>query len=566
MRVRCRAVADYRSNALGNVELECTPRGLCVALCKVSSYRHGYAPGPPADAAEVCVPWQSVYATRLGEYGLLLSVDAKLLPLNRFSLQEFAEVDRSAPPPAEGRAVRVALGGMAAALLGVVLMLAAAGALPHPRVLRTLCGAALLAALISYLVRRARAQPKKQPHDVLRELSAELAEHLSNHLPLPVEAAPLTKPGRSLPDLAALLPRSAIGVAITLAAASLAALVTSSAARPNAPGAAAIFSAKPSPAPAPVSGAAREPGAEEDEVGSAQGEPEPALDAPAIGSACRCERDESLLFREPIPRLSTLVLRSHQQTHDGHPHADLDLAVVNNGDQPLERLNVSVVFFEARAVGRGTRQTGERPLYREALAPGRFARWHVEGLGSTFDVIAPDLGTLSADGSDAATAAAFAALTDAEQRALRLHGARMLTFLKDERARPAALALQHTARPSEGSFLDRLLETPPAVSACDVAVGREGPQRYHLSACLYNGSDQARSGLGVRLLAFDAPFDEQRPGSRSPEVLAERSARVDTDLAARAGRRVELSAPLALTDGAVPRAFEVLVDREEHQR
>jgi len=563
MRVRCRAVADYRSNALGSVELECTPRGLCIALDKVSSYRHGYAPGPPADAAEVCVPWQSVYATRLGEYGLLLSVEAKRLPLNRFSLQEFAEVDRSAPPPAEGRAVRVALGGMAAALIGVILMLAASGALPHPRVLRTLGGAAVLAALLTYLVRRARAQPKKQPHDVLRELSAELAEHLSNHVPLPVEPAPVTDRARTLPDLGAMLPRSAIGVAITLAAAGLAALVTSSAARPSAPGAAAIFSAKPSPTG--IESAA--PGAGEDETASEDGsDPETALDAPAIGSACRCERDESLLFREPVPRLSTLVLRSHQQTHDGHPHADLDVALVNNGDQPLERLNVSIVFFESRAVGRGTRQTGERPLYREALAPGRVARWHVEGLGSTFDVIAPDLGTLSADGSDAADADSFAALTLAEQRVLRLHGARMLAFAKDPRARPAALELRRTARPSEGSFLDRLLEAPPAVSACEIAVGRESPQHYHLSACLYNGSDEARSGVGLRLLAFDAPFDEQRPGSRSPEVLAERSARVDTALAPRAGRRVELSAPLALTDGAVPRAFEVLVDREEHQR
>src|SRR6188508_446763 len=92
MHVRCRATADYRSNAVGAVELECTPAGLSVTLAGVSSYREGYAPGPLVESAPVCVPWAGVYATLLGTDELLLSVDAARLPLNRFRLSEFAEV------------------------------------------------------------------------------------------------------------------------------------------------------------------------------------------------------------------------------------------------------------------------------------------------------------------------------------------------------------------------------------------------------------------------------------------------------------------------------------------
>ena len=53
MRVRCRATADYRSNAVGTVELECTAAGLSVTLAGVSSYRDGYAPGPPVESPAV---------------------------------------------------------------------------------------------------------------------------------------------------------------------------------------------------------------------------------------------------------------------------------------------------------------------------------------------------------------------------------------------------------------------------------------------------------------------------------------------------------------------------------
>jgi hypothetical protein len=77
MRVRCTATADYRGNAVGELELECKSDGLCIGLRGVSSYREGYAPGPPVHADDFCVPWPGVYATRLGERQLQLSIDAR---------------------------------------------------------------------------------------------------------------------------------------------------------------------------------------------------------------------------------------------------------------------------------------------------------------------------------------------------------------------------------------------------------------------------------------------------------------------------------------------------------
>ena len=111
MRVRCTATADYRSNAVGELELECSADGLRIALLGVSSYREGYAPGPPVEASAVCVPWPAVYATRLGERQLQLSVDARNLPLNRFLLVDFVE----RPPDTDGSAARLpfVLGGAA---------------------------------------------------------------------------------------------------------------------------------------------------------------------------------------------------------------------------------------------------------------------------------------------------------------------------------------------------------------------------------------------------------------------------------------------------------------------
>src|ERR1043166_2322168 len=93
MRVRCRAVPDPRSNALGRLELESTPEGLWVAYAGVRRYLEGYAPGPAPIPGEHRVPWRAVRATRAGAEHLRLELDEPLSPFAQFHLTEFARAE-----------------------------------------------------------------------------------------------------------------------------------------------------------------------------------------------------------------------------------------------------------------------------------------------------------------------------------------------------------------------------------------------------------------------------------------------------------------------------------------
>ncbi|HTV18169.1 MAG TPA: hypothetical protein VMG12_05850 [Polyangiaceae bacterium] len=584
MRVRCTATADYRGNAVGELELECQADGLCIALRGVSSYREGYAPGPPVHAGDVCVPWPAVYATRLGLEQLQLSVDARNLPLNRFLLGEFVE----RPPDADGvvgqRRLPHAIGAAGLVVLGVALALARA--LPHARAIGTLgwAGLAVVVAL-GVIAWRARGEPRPPSHVVLDELCHELARYVPHH----ISAAEPTPAPRSFEPVALsrLLPRSAVAIAITLAAATLAALVGSSAARPSAlrletgthgtgsasptlvqnPLTAGVFTgSEPGPLPASTDppAAATAPAATVP-AGTSAGNAI-AADAPVVGATCECRRHESLLWQAPPPRLSPVIVSERRRLHDGHEHTELELALINDGASEARRLEVSVVFFEP---GNGDRagqwQTGERALYFEGpLAPGQATRWHVEGRGTSFDVIAPDRGSLAADGSDAAPAEAFARLASSGARALRLHATSLLAFLGDERVGSAAAALRGSASPAEGAYLDRVLEAPSEVIACGLSSTRTA-SLWQIEACVYNRSDQPATGLDVRSVAFDAPLDRLRPGARAPLSLAEQQASLSTALPAHGGRRVRLELPLALPAVEAPRAFELRVARAEAQ-
>jgi hypothetical protein len=573
MRVRCRAIADYRSNAVGLLELECTPEGLRIALCGVSSYREGYAPGLPVHASDTLVPWPSVYATRVGDESLLLSVDAQRLPLNRFLLGDFSEP----PPPAPMGLSRwpraLAASSLGAGLIAIGVGLSRAGALPHPRALGTLgMAAALVALVLGALVIVSRAAPRRSAAELLRELSHELALHLTNHIAVEISLPPPRT--FAAHELASFLPRSVVGIAVTLAATTLAAIVGSSAARPG-PAAGSLASSHP----------ALLPTADDAELARASGTARPPLPTPrsaapltstraseagsgaaGLDSPCECERDESLPWREPLPRLSPLVLAQSRREHDGHHHTQLEVALVNDGAEDVAALHLSVVFFEEGSGARaGQWQTGERPLYFAGpLAPGHLAKWHVEGRGTSFDIIAPDHDTLAANGSNAAPAEAFAALAREGPRAVRLHATRLLAFLGDARAEGAARSLRSTASPAESDYLDRIAAPPRDVAACRVDVSPESSGEWRLEACLFNRSAQPRAGLGVRWLAFDAALDLRQPGARMPGILAEHTVHIDALLAPRSGRMFSLSAPLPLEPGVVPRAFEVVVDREEN--
>jgi hypothetical protein len=571
MRVRCRAIADYRSNAVGSLELEGQPGGLAIALRGVSSYREGYAPGPPVYASAVIVPWPDVYATRIGEDGLLLSVNARRLPQNRLLLEEFAD-----PPPEDpsglspGRRLLI-VAAMVAALLALGVPLGLQRALPQPQALGTFGMAALLATLVMAVVFvRSRRAPQRSSSEVLSDFSLELARYLPNHIAV---EAPMPAPRRFEPiALSSYLPRSAVGIAITLAAATLAALVGSSAARPAASSGSAAAQLPPGVLPSGSAPPARSVVENTQPLEPAQVEPSGAGEPPGegglqrLGEPCGCERDETLLWRDPLPRLAPVIIEREVRLHDGHRHTELELALVNDGAEPAERISLSVAFFEERVGAQaGAWQTGERPLSFEGpLGPGSMMKWHVEGRGTSFDIVG-DFGALAPDGSDAAPAEVFDALAREGARAVRLHAARLLAFLGDPRAADAALALRPSASSGELAQLDRIAAAPRDVVTCRIRVTRERSNRWRLDACLFNRAPEPRERFALRLLALDDTLDTREPGGgRAPRILAEHTTRFDVTLAPNSGRGLALWAPLPLEPGVLPRAFEVMVDREEN--
>jgi hypothetical protein len=108
-------------------------------------------------------------------------------------------------------------------------------------------------------------------------------------------------------------------------------------------------------------------------------------------------------------------------------------------------------------------------------------------------------GTLDDAGVDPAPAVAFAELTRSRWRAVRAHGALMLSYLHDARGREAALALDgRTAE--DRAHLARIARAGLPVVACDPKV--EGGR---LAICVFNAGATARGELELRGLPTMAP-------------------------------------------------------------
>lgn len=567
MRVRCRAAADFRSNVIGSLELEATPSGLSISYLAVSQHREGYAPGPLTRGTQVLVPWQSVYPTRTGDEHLLLSVDARCTPLNRFLLEDFSRGDP--PSRAEGlrrgrmlRAFTVGALGMSLLMAWLLLpeLLPNAGAF-------TALGIAGSAALLILLAGLSAAQwvapTAPSPRLVLDDLCQALSRHMPGHVPVEIPREPERTFG--VADLQALLPRSVVGIAITLTATSLAALVTSAATTPWRPG------SPPEPSLQAAELAQRTP--ETSTLGLvATPATQPAMEttAPtspagadlAPGAACRCLRHDSPLWQKPLPRLSPLIISRQDRPHGAHNHIDLELAAVNNGDRSLEKLNVAVSFYEMS--GKRKRETVERPLYFEGpLGPGRAIKWQVDGRGTGFDVLAPDLGALDEDGSDSAPEEAFAKLTLAHHRPVRMHAAMLLAYLGDPRGRTSAADLRAAEREDESSYLDGVLDATRPLAVCKTAFSPLGERRYRVQGCVHNRAQDESVRLALRVRWLASSPDPRSPRAEPRIVLGEHVRRIAGSIPRGEGRELELIAELEGEVRSEVRALEVVADRSE---
>ncbi|HEY5958035.1 MAG TPA: hypothetical protein VIV60_15840, partial [Polyangiaceae bacterium] len=280
---------------------------------------------------------------------------------------------------------------------------------------------------------------------------------------------------------------------------------------------------------------------------------------------CTCNRADSPLWREPLPRLTPLVLASRRVPHKNHEDIELELAVVNNSDRPLGNISVLVEFFEADEsnVTRLTSVESRTVFFEGPLAAGKAIKWHVEERGTIFKIHPPTSNGLIMDeaigplGEGAASAGAYIELLHANNRPVRLHAAMMLAYLGDKRARAGVVELGEALRDSESGYLRRLLEATNDVIPCQIELGPIGNPRS-IRVCVFNGGSQPLAKGTVTLNLLDSGISPKDPVAPPPQILAERPLRLSTVIAPKTGILVEGNIdwndlPLK------PAAYEVLV-------
>jgi hypothetical protein len=571
-------MASEASNAVGTVELECAPAGLSLIYLGVAAFSSGYAPVNQTQSQSLLVPWPQLTEASVEGEQVRLLFDAQLSPLNRLCLVNFSTGSSAHHHELYRRRLLVRLATVGAALSGALITSAAAFRLAPGASALSALGIALLTATFLCLLGFFADQ-------LLRRggLEGSLAREafvadISGFLPT-LARSPVSPPSalaRLPPFLAfqGLLPRSMAAIVLSLSALTLGFvlmvrwLLTSDPAHElgaHAPRANPQVEAPESEAARPT----KAPALDEERpkappmIASASAAP------PALGSeptvACRCRRSDSLLWQYPIPQLSVLTLSRHvrrgreEDERKDKNYVDAAIGVVNNSVDPLRDVALVVEFFERDPPPSTKRyQSATRPLFFEGpLLPGQAIKWDVTARGSEFEVhhgLSADVGV---EGENAAPTNLLADLLHARHRSVRMHGAMLLSFFGDPRAKEAILDLREALREDEAPYLDRLLQAVSDVHVCALKVSELGDSRT-VGACVFNAGKEPKATLGVRVRALDGGALSESPSGAPPTVLAEATIAVPQALAPNTGTLIKSNFDLA---GAKPVAFEAFADR-----
>jgi hypothetical protein len=571
MKLQATALAAERSNAIGTVELECTPHGLSVIYLGVGAFHEGYAPGALTTGTRVTVPWASVSAARVEGEQLYLEVDPALTPHSRLVLSQFSTGEHSHHKEAGKQRFIIWVGATAAAL---VVALISALVLPRfapeagASVALGVGGFGALAIIVVGLLADRQIGRLGLEGEAAREaFLVELGRFIPNLVRLPGPPAPTPKPF-VWPSFEGWLPRTTVAVVITLTACVLGAVLTARwMLSPDRDARDGRVVADNEPV--------REPRDEPENVNRAPAPPTPAPSASetassapaggqpgvASGGRCSCRRSSSLLWNEPIPKLGVLTLARKLTTGPVRKRLEADVAVVNDSDQDLRDIGMGLEFFEQDPPPSNKRYSvANRSVFFEGpLKPGQAIKWNVEARGSEFTIDRPIPGDIGPTGDEAAPANLIAELLEANHRPVRLWGAMLLGYLGDPRAKEAALKLKEALREEEAPYLERLLRALGDVRTCDLTVDGAGPVRS-VKACVFNASNENKSKLGLRVRALDSKVKTDEPTAPPPNVVAEGTFDVPGELPSQAGVRVSASMDLSRASG-MPAAFEGYADR-----
>lgn len=582
MLVRATAVATERSNAIGSVELEATPHGLSVGYLGVGTFHEGYAPGALTSGTRVLVPWAEVLEARVEGDQVFLAVEPARTPHHRMTLTSFSTGEAQHHRQASRQRTIVWIGAFGAALVTIVI-----AQLTVPRIAPSTGGAAAmliggiaaLAILLVGLFADRVVGSVGLSGDAAREaFAADLSRYLPNLVRLPTRPAPAPKPF-VLPDLTGLLPRTTAAIAITLTAGVLGVVLTArwliSSSRdenrrvvatgdvarergpmlePQAP---IEDPSRAAPAPPPVESV------QEPAPAASAAAPDPSAPAAQVGGRCSCARADSVLWRDPVPKLSVLVLERKLLTGPNRKRLTVDVAAVNNSDTDVRDLTMMIAFTEQEPPPSTAREAvSHRSVFFEGpLGPGQAIKWNVEARGEDIEVDAPIPGDIGPGGDGAAPLDRIADLLNANHRPVRLHGAMMLAYLGDPRAREAVLKLKEALREDESPYLERLLRALGDVRACELSLTGSGKSR-DVEACVFNAGNEPRDGLGVRLRGLDAKPNRREPTAMPPKVVTEATWSLPGKLEPQTGVRTRATVKLP-ADAPEPAEFEIFADRED---
>ncbi len=570
MKVRATAVAAERANAIGTVELECTPHGLSVAYLGVGAFQEDYAPAALTTGTRITVPWAKVEAARVEGDQVFLAVDAELTPHSRLVLTNFSTGDYAHHREVHKQRLVIWLGAGAGAI--VVSMVSA---LTLPRLapqtgagaVLAIGGLAALAIVCVGLLADRQIGRSGLDGDAAREaFAAELSRHLPHLIRLPTRPAPPERPFK-WPAFEGWLPRTTAAVVITLTASLLGAVLTArwllSPSR-DSRSLVAASTADPEPLAPPAEEPRNVAPPSLRESGSPSAGPDRAS-APntKLEGRCSCTRASSLLWNAPIPKLGVLVLGRKLVTGPVRKRLEVEIAAVNNGEQELREIAMSLTFFEVDPPPSNKRYpVANRAVYFEGpLTPGQAIKWSVEARGSAFEVDRPLHGDIGPAGEGAAPTNLIAELLNANHRPVRLHGAMLLGYLGDPRAKEATLRLKESMRDDESTYLDRLLRTLSDVKTCHLRVTGDGPEQS-VEACVFNAGNEPREKLAIRLRALDSVPNPTEPSEAPPNVVSEATFALGSELPPQSGvtARVKLDVSKASSQ---PVAFEAFADRED---
>jgi hypothetical protein len=547
------AIAARRANAVGAVRItlgpvdvrpgDLAPPGLEIELVRVAGFAPGFAASGVAEPVTFRVPYTAVRGLVREGRLLYLGFDpAVVTPFNRFALARFSDDPAEALARAYQARVRARwaslalpapLGAIAAALCPEDLVSGALGR-ASVGVLAALVFFAILRELFAW---RTWGGPRS---DRLRDtFEAELAARLAL-APPPIERAPARMFARPTPARTRALanpPPPPPSFAIPRPAASAAPsdpgprvawpLFAAIAAAAGIVGVMAFLQRYAAPKTPPPAVELARTG-----IGAAVRSNRVDVREPPEPERCVCMRADSPLFEEGVPTLAILTWKGDDDAsappvpaldRKGFPHFDFELAVVNDGARPLHDVRVTLTFARRNKEGKRVGAVDRGLFWGGVLAPGHAVKWHVKAPGSEMRVDASVNGTLEKSRLDPAPADAFFELTSSKYRAVRMHGAAMLAYLRDPRAETAARALSATSAADEAAVA-RIRRAAAPIIACDV---RREPGR--VEACIFNASSRPRGGLALREV-LASPSDSPRRVPIAPPIPVHEGLRLSLDV------------------------------------